>query len=61
MLSISGSALMAVSGVTFWFLLPRQGAVHPLVQKFDGGSMLALVIMTVFTVGAVLLGVGILG
>ena len=61
MFSIAGVALMVLSGLAFWILLPRHGALHPLVQKFDGGSTLTLLIMTAFTFGAVLLGVGILG
>jgi hypothetical protein len=61
MITISGLALMVISALAFWILLPRHGALHALVQKFDGGSSLTLVIMSAFTFGAVLLGVGILG
>jgi hypothetical protein len=50
-----------LSAGAFWVLLPRKGLVHPLVEKFDGGSMITLVIMTGFTFGVVLLCFGFLG
>ena len=52
---IVGAVLMVGSGVGFWSVLPRNGKVHPLVEKFDGGSMLTLAFMSVFTVGVVML------
>lgn len=40
---ICGGALVAQhQRASFWNLLPRNGQVHPLVQKFDGGSMITL-------------------
>jgi len=42
---ICGAALASVSSVIFWRLMPRKGRVHPLVEKFDGGSTITLVLM----------------
>lgn len=53
--AIIGAVLVVGSGVGFWSILPRNGKVHPLVEKFDGGSLITLAIMTIFTVGVVLL------
>jgi len=57
---ICGAALAAGAGASFWYFLPRKGQVHPLVEKFDGGSMITLMIMTVFSVGVVLMFAGFL-
>ncbi|HXX09074.1 MAG TPA: hypothetical protein VEJ43_13510 [Pseudolabrys sp.] len=57
---ICGAALAAGASVSFWYFLPRNGQVHPFVEKFDGGSMITLAIMTVFTTGLVLLFAGFL-
>jgi hypothetical protein len=38
----------------FWALLPRNDQVHPLVNKWGGGSMITIVIMTGFTFGVVI-------
>ncbi len=51
---IIGVALVIVSCAGFWYLLPRNGKVHPLVEKWDGGSMLTLVLMCTITLGFVL-------
>ena len=59
---ICGAALAAGAGASFWsFFLPRKGQVHPLVERFDGGSMITLAIMTVFTTGVVMMFAGFLG
>jgi hypothetical protein len=58
---ICGAALIAVTSASFWYLLPRSGRVHPLVNKFDGGSMITIAIMTLFTFGVVLLFAGFFG
>jgi hypothetical protein len=58
---ICGAALAAVSSVIYWRLLPQNGQVHPLVEKFDGGSTITLVIMTAFSIGVILLAAGFLG
>jgi hypothetical protein len=58
---IFGVALLAVTSASFWYLLPRNGQVHPLVNKFDGGSMITIAIMTLFTFGMVILFAGLFG
>jgi predicted membrane channel-forming protein YqfA (hemolysin III family) len=58
---ICGAALIAISSASFWHLLPRKGQVHPLVNKFDGGSMIMIVILTSFTVGALLMAASFIG
>jgi hypothetical protein len=60
-LIICGAALIAISSASFWHLLPRDGRLHPLVNRFDGGSTITIVIMTLFTVGVVLLAAGFIG
>ena len=60
MYTISGLVLTVIGCVSFWYLLPRNGQVHPLVQKADGGSMLTIGLMTMVTVGVVLLAAGFL-
>jgi hypothetical protein len=59
--AICGAALVAVTSATFWYFLPRNGRVHPLVENFDGGSMITLAIMTLFTTGVVMMFAGYLG
>lgn len=56
---ISGAVLLVGGCGSFWYLLPRQGAVHPFVRNSDVGSMVG--IMTVITIGFVFLGAGFLG
>jgi hypothetical protein len=58
---ICGVALVVATGTSFWYFLPRKGQVHPLVERFDGGSMITLAIMTVFTIGVVMMFAGFLG
>jgi len=58
---IWGAALVVFSGGTFWYFLPRNGREHPLVKNSGVGSMITLAIMTVLTVGVVLLLQGFLG
>jgi hypothetical protein len=50
-----GLACIAFGCASFWYLLPRHGRIHPLVERWDGGSMLTLGIMTVVTVGIIAL------
>ena len=59
--SILGLILVVVGCGSFWFLLPRGGSIHPLVDRWDGGSMITLIIMTVVTIGITLSVAGILG
>jgi hypothetical protein len=58
---ICGAALVIVTGIIFWYLLPRKGQVHPIVESLDGGSMITIVIMTVFTFGVVIMTAGFIG
>ena len=60
-LTIIGAALIVIAGAAFWYLLPRKGQVHPIVNSLDGGSMITIVIMTVFTFGVVILTAGLIG
>ena len=57
---ISGVALVGFGSGSFWYLLPRKGRVHPLVENSDVGSMITIGIMTVLTAGLALLGAGLL-
>ena len=58
---ISGAALVGVGGASFWYLLPRNGRVHPFVQNSDVGSMVTIAIMTAVTFGLVILFAGLVG
>ncbi len=58
---ICGAILIVVTSVVFWYLLPRNGQVHPMVEKLDGGSMITIVIMSTFTFGVVILAAGFFG
>lgn len=58
---IAGAALLVLGCGSFWYLLPRNGVVHPYVENSDVGSMVTIGIMTVITIGCVFLGAGFLG
>ena len=58
---ISGTVMVAVTCGFFWYLLPRNGKVHPIVQNSDVGSMVTIAIMTMFTFGVALLCNGLFG
>ncbi len=58
---ISGAAMLVVTCAFYWYLLPRDGKVHPLVQNSDVGSMITIVIMGMFTFGVALLCDGLFG
>ena len=58
---ICGASLAAVTSLIFWRLLPRKGQVHPLVEKFDGGSTITLVMLTGLSMGIILMVAGFLG
>jgi hypothetical protein len=60
-LSICGAALVVVTCAFYWYLLPRDGTVHPLVRNSDVGSMVTIAIMTMFTFGVAMLLEGIYG
>ena len=57
---ICGAALASVSSVIFWRLMPRKGQVHPLVEKFDGGSTITLVLMIALSTGVIMMFAGFL-
>jgi hypothetical protein len=59
--TISGAALVVGCCGSFWYLLPRNGRVHPLVRNSDVGSMVTITIMAVLTAGIAFLAAGILG
>jgi hypothetical protein len=54
---ICGAALIAISSAS----CTRNGDVHPLVNRFDGGSMITIVITTLFTFGIVLVAANFIG
>ena len=51
----SGIVLIGISAACFWSLLPQNGEIHPLVRNADLSSLIAIGILTVFTIGMVLL------
>ena len=58
---LSGAALTGGGAASFWYLLPRNGRVHPFVQNSDVGSMVTIALMTAVTFGLVLLAAGFSG
>jgi hypothetical protein len=53
---ITIGAILTASGCgCFWYLLPRDGRVHPLVQWWDGGQMVTIGIMSIITCGIALM------
>ena len=52
---ISGAGVVVASGGFYWYLLPRNGEVHPLVRNSDVGSMITIGIMSALTLGIALL------
>jgi len=58
--TVSGAALTIFGCGSFWYLLPRNGKVHPFVANSDVGSMITIGIMTVLTAGIGLLCAGLL-
>jgi hypothetical protein len=55
LLSICGAALVVVACAFYWYLLPRNGTVHPFVRNPDVGSMVTIAIMIMFTFGLAML------
>ena len=45
------ATLVAGTSAGFWYLLPRNGKEHTLVQNTGVGSMVTIVILTLFIVG----------
>jgi hypothetical protein len=46
-----GIVLIGSSGGGFWYFLPRNGQVHPLVRKPVLDSMITITIMTLLVLG----------
>jgi len=61
MLLILGAALTVLGCGCFWYLLPRDGKIHPLVQMWDGGQMLTIGVMSIITCGIALMLEGAFG
>jgi hypothetical protein len=50
-----GAAMVVAASICFWYLLPRDGQVHPFVRNSDVGSMVTIGIMCVLTIGIAIL------
>jgi hypothetical protein len=61
MLTIIGAAMVAGTTAGFWYLLPRNGREHPLLENSGVGSMATITILTLFIVGFALVCEGLLG
>jgi hypothetical protein len=61
MLTIIGAAMVAGTTAGFWYLLPRNGREHPLLENSGVGSMATITILTLFIVGFALFCEGLLG
>jgi hypothetical protein len=51
---ICGVILIGLSVGGFWYLLPRHGKEHPLVENTTVGSTVAITIMCFLTIGVAL-------
>jgi hypothetical protein len=58
---LSGLALMVLGSGGFWYFLPRDGAVHPLVKKPFFDSFVTIAIMTTLFVGLSLIAEAVVG
>jgi hypothetical protein len=61
MYTLSGLALMALGSGGFWYFLPRDGVVHPLVRKPFFDSFVTIAIMTIVFVGLALIAEAVIG
>ncbi|HZP70809.1 MAG TPA: hypothetical protein VFB29_12765 [Pseudolabrys sp.] len=61
MLAIIGAAMVAGTAAGFWYLLPRNGQEHPLIENSGVGSMATITILTLFTIGIALFFEGLFG
>jgi hypothetical protein len=59
--TIFGAVLIVATCAFYWYLLPRNGRVHPLVRNSNVGSWTTVTIMTVLTFGVVMLLRGLFG
>lgn len=58
---ISGIALAAAGAVSFWYLLPRDGVVHPLATKPVFDQMIPITILAALSIGVMLIVDGLTG
>jgi len=58
---LSGLILTALGGGGFWYFLPRDGVVHPLVTKPFFDSFVTIAIMTTVFVGLALIAEAVVG
>jgi hypothetical protein len=61
MLTVIGAALVAGTGASFWYLLPRNGKEHPWVSNSGIGSMVTITILTMLTIGLAVFFEGLFG
>jgi len=59
--TIFGAVLLVVTCAFYWYLLPRNGRVHPFVRNSNVGSWTTVTIMAVLTFGVVMLLRGLFG
>jgi hypothetical protein len=58
---ISGSFVLVATCAFYWYLLPSNGKVNPLVRNTDVGSMVTILLMTTFCIGVGLVCEGFFG
>jgi hypothetical protein len=59
--TVVGAAVLGVTSVAYWRLLPRNGRIHPILKTTDISSMVTIGIMTLFTFGTAMLCAGLFG
>jgi hypothetical protein len=59
--TIFGAAMVISASASFWYLLPRNGQVNPLVRNSDIGSMVTIAIMSMLTIGVCVMFEGLFG
>ena len=57
----SGAVVTAAGAGSFWYLLPRNGAIHPLATKPVFDQMIPISILTAVSIGIMLIVDGIAG
>jgi hypothetical protein len=59
--TIVGATLIVMASTFFWYLLPCNGVVNPLVKNSAVGSMVTIAIMGVLTFGVCVMFSGLFG
>ncbi len=59
--TIIGAALVVTACAFFWYLLPRNGVVNPLVRNSAVGSTVTIAIMGLLTFGVCVMFSGLFG